>query len=140
MPHSYSRTQYEAKGEEVGLLFISPVVPDFVTTRTAWQCKRCGAIYNKSYRALCLRPNGCICSKALADNAYDDLAKDFGIAWTPGEWLPTNTKTLTTWTLKDGSELRASYSDLKWRLTNDLKLRLGLPIKRQRRRPEVAHA
>src|SRR5687768_7523365 len=99
MGDHYTETQYITKGNEVGLKYIGPL-PARVTDKTNWQCKHCQKNHFKTYRALCLRPNGCRCqsSTTLGKEKYEQAAQDAGIEFVPlNGILPRNTKTKTQW-------------------------------------------
>lgn len=128
------------------LRYLGPL-PARVTDKTWWQCKNCGKRRFKTYRALCLRPNGCRCGSAttLSKNKYLEAAARFGITFVPTSGLlPPNTKTKTQWVGPSGDTVNATYHEIAYKMSKRTQQLLGLvtapapaaaPRKRKGRKP-----
>ncbi len=128
MPRTYGLKEYQDMAAKRDMEFLGPL-PGFVKSVTRWRCLHCGTVHEKTYRALSLRERGCTCKLALQDDAYLQLATDHDLVWQPKGYSPANSKAPTTWkSIKTGLEFEASYSDIKWKRPNWLKVTMGLPI------------
>jgi hypothetical protein len=149
MGDHYTETQYITRGNEVKLKFEGPL-PARVTDKTNWTCLRCGKKHFKTYRALCLRPNGCRCGSATTHNPskYQEAAAKLGIEFIPTSGLlPPNTKTKTQWRGPSGEIVSATYHEIAYKMSKRTEYLLGLtpapadrPVKlRKGRRPSELH-
>lgn len=129
MPRTYGIEEYQAKAAEKNMKFLGPL-PEKATLPTKWQCLNCGTIHTKTFSTLGARERACTCATALQREAYTQLAADLGIVWVADQLLPPNTKVPTRWYApKTKQEFSASYSDVKWRITNAIKEKIGLPVR-----------
>jgi hypothetical protein len=144
MGDHYTESMYITKGNEVKLTYLGPL-PARVTDKTNWQCKVCGKKHFKTYRALCLRPNGCRCwsNTTLGKEKYEKAAEDAGIRFAPNKGLlPPNTKTKTQWIGPSGKVVNATYHEIAYKMSKRTEQLLGLtptppevPRKRKGRKP-----
>lgn len=129
MPRTYGIEEYKARAAARNMTFLGPL-PDKATLPTFWKCNICGTIHEKAYSTLGARERACTCDLALQADAYIQLGTDLGIVWVAGQLLPPNTKMPTKWFApKTGNTFTASYSDVKWRITNAIKEQIGLPVR-----------
>jgi hypothetical protein len=131
MSDHYTESMYRAKGLEVKLEYLGPL-PARVTDKTHWKCLVCGKLHFKTYRALCLRPNGCRCQSptTLDKSKYIAAAAAQNIAWTPIDGLmPPNSKTRTAWTGPSGEVVMATYHEIAYKMPVRIKKALGLNVK-----------
>lgn len=139
MGDHYTETMYITKANEVGLEYLGPL-PARVTDKTNWRCKRCGKKHFKTFRALCLRPNGCRCgsSTTLDQSKYEQAAEAVGIRFAPTQGhLPPNTKTKTQWIGPSGDVVNATYHEIAYKMSEKTKQLLGLiptPVPSTRKR------
>lgn len=128
MGDHYTEHMYIAKGNEVGLKYLGPL-PARVTDKTYWQCKHCPRKHFKTYRALCLRPNGCRCQSAttLGRPKYEEAAVRQNISFVPtNNVLPPNSKTKTQWLGPSGVIVDATYHEVAYKMPKRVATALGL--------------
>jgi hypothetical protein len=129
---SLGRSDYIKAGAAKGLVFIGSKVPASVHDQTEWQCKFCGTIHKKSYRAVLYGKNGCTCQneRSLKPEDYNALADKLGIKWVGSTYsnrIPRNTKTPTMWEGRTGELVEASYMQLAYdNIPQRLREELGL--------------
>lgn len=137
MSDHYTEAMYRIKGLEVKLQYLGPL-PARVTDKTHWKCLVCGKAHFKTFRALCLRPNGCRCQSptTLDRSKYLAAAAAELIEWTPVDGLmPPNSKTKTAWTGPSGKLVFATYHEIAYKMPVRVKRDLGLPVSESKSDP-----
>lgn len=103
--------------------------------KSYWRCTRCGKVHRKTYRSVMInRRNGCRCdsSTTMQPEAYEAVARELGLEWLRGEYLPRNTRTPQQWrVLATNKILTATYNEIAVEMPNKVKAALGLPYRRR---------